>query len=100
MRQLAVVSILILISLVAHAREPFKSKKPVLCADPKTVIEGLTQDSNEQPFWTGISSDNNKYILFTNTKTRTWSLVEYNDKIACVLGVGEKSVQIFLGPGV
>lgn len=96
MQKLAVVMILILTSLVSNAREPVNSKKPVVCADPKTVFEGLTADSEEQPFWSG-SSNNTKFILFVNTRTKTWSLVEYNDKTACVLGVGERSTQIFFG---
>ena len=96
MRTSAVAMILILTSLVSSAREPVNSKKPVVCADPKTIFEELTADSEEQPFWTG-NSNNSKFVLFVNTKTRTWSLVEYNDKTACVLGVGEHSNQILLG---
>ena len=96
MQKLAVAMILILTSLVSSARDPVNSKKPVVCADPKTVIEGLTADSDEQPFWNG-SSNKSKFILFVNTKTRTWSLVEYDNKTACVLGVGERSTHILLG---
>lgn len=98
MRQLAVVSILGLLGLVAHAKELSTHNKKMVCADPKTIIEGLTEQSEEQPFWNGVD-DKTKYILFLNAKTGTWSLVQYNNRIACVLGVGKKGQQIFLGPG-
>ena len=96
MRTLAVASILFLTSLVAHARDPQTRNKKVVCADPKTVIEGLTADSDEQPFWTGVA-DKTKFILFVNSQTGTWSLVQYDNKIACVLGVGNRSRHILIG---
>jgi hypothetical protein len=94
MRTSAVAMILILTSLVASARDPQTRNKKVVCADPKTVIEGLTADSDEQPFWTGVA-DSTKFILFVNTRTGTWSLVQYDNKTACVLGVGEKALKYF-----
>jgi hypothetical protein len=93
--------ILILISLVSSAKDPIVIKprvinKPVVCSDPKTVIEGLTEESGEQPFWSG-ATEKTKYILLVNPKTRTWSMVEYTDKTACVLDMGKDSSQILLG---
>ena len=98
MRKLAVAMILILTSLVICANpEIFETEKPITCSDVKTVIEGLSDGYNEQPFWIGNSQDS-KYILMVNPKTNTWTMVQYNDKIACVVGTGNRANQIFLRP--
>lgn len=99
MRKSAVASILFLISLVAHAQsQTFATKKPVICSDPRTIIENLSNKFSEQPFWSGAGSDT-KYILFSNPETGTWTMVEYNNEVACVIGAGKRARQIFLGPG-
>ena len=92
--------LLLLISLVVNAKpEIFQIDKPVNCSDVKTVIEGLSNKYHENPFWVGKSNDS-KFILLVNSKTGTWSMVEYNDEIACVIGNGNRANQIFLKPSV
>ena len=99
MRTSAVAMILILTSLVASAQSKLiEIDKPVTCSDPKTVIETLSDQYQEQPFWSGRGTES-KYVLLVNPKTSTWSIVEYNDKLACVVGTGKGARQIFLGPG-
>ena len=99
MRTLAVASILFLTSLVANAQPNLiEVDKPVTCSDPKTVIEGLSDQYQEQPFWSGRGRDS-KYVLLVNSKTGSWSMIEYNDKVACIVGTGKSARQIFLGPG-
>jgi hypothetical protein len=100
MRTLAVAMILFLTSLVSSAQpDVFEIDKPVTCSDPKTVIETLSDQYQEQPFWSGRDRES-KYILFVNSKTGSWSMVEYNDKVACVVGLGKNAKQIFSSPGV
>jgi len=99
MRTSAVAMILFLTSLVASAQSNLiEIDKPVTCSDPKTVIEGLSDQYQEQPFWSGRGRES-KYVLLVNSKTGSWSMVEYNDKIACIVGTGKSARQIFLGPG-
>lgn len=38
--------------------------------------------------------------MFSNIKTGTWTLIQYNDNIACVIGTGDNGKQIFLGKTV
>jgi len=35
-----------------------------------------------------------------NEQTKSWTLIQFDDKIACVLGTGEGSTQIFNGPKI
>jgi hypothetical protein len=77
-------------TLVAYA-QPFQADKPVICSDVKTVIETMSgPDWREEPFWTG-RNDTSRFILMVNTKTNTWSMLQFNDQVACVVGTGDAS---------
>jgi len=78
-------------------------QKPVECADTATLLRGLSgSDYKENPIWLGTESGANvsKYSLFVNKETKSWTLIQFNEKIACVLGTGEASTQIFTGPKI
>jgi hypothetical protein len=80
--------------------QPVTVEKPVPCEKTKTVIEGLlNSDYKEQPIWLGVD-DKSRYSIFANEKTGSWTLIQFNDKIACVLGVGEGSKILPTGPQV
>jgi len=38
--------------------------------------------------------------LFVNEETKSWTLIQFDEKIACVLGTGENSTQLFNGPKI
>jgi hypothetical protein len=78
-------------------------QKPMKCADTKTVIQALTgEDYKEKPIWLGIESGAtvSRYSLFVNEQTKTWTLIQFDENVACVLGVGEASTEIFNGPNI
>jgi len=78
-------------------------QKPVECTDPETLFRGLIgSDYKEKPIWWGVESDTAvpKYSLFVNEQTRSWTLIQFNEKIACVIGTGKASTQIFHGPKI
>jgi hypothetical protein len=78
--------------------DPVTVEKPVICDKPEAVIEAISGgDNNEGPFWVG-SDNKSKYILMVNKKTGTWTMVQYNSAIACIIGFGDNQQQIFLGP--
>jgi len=77
-----------LITPIVHA-QPFNSEKPVICEKTKDVIEYLSgPEWREEPFWAG-RDDRSRYVLMTNERTGTWSIVQFNGEIACVIGTGE-----------
>lgn len=82
--------LLALTSLVANA-QLVESRKPVVCSDPKTVIENISNVYKESPYWIGAGSDNTKYVLMTNSATMTWTMIQFTDKIACVIGTGSRA---------
>jgi len=78
-------------------------QKPVECVNTETLFQGLISSNyKEKPIWLGIQSDAPlpKYSLFVNEQSKSWTLVQFDEKIACVLGTGEASTQIFNGPKI
>jgi len=78
-------------------------QKPVECVDTATLLQGLSgSDYKEKPMWLGVESSASlpKYSLFVNDETKTWTLIQFDEKIACVLGTGENSTRIFTGPKI
>ena len=83
--------------------QPVTVQKPVDCVNTETLFRGLIgSDYKEKPIWLGIQSDAPlpKYSLFVNEQTKTWTLIQFDAKMACVLGTGEASTQIFNGPKI
>ena len=78
-------------------------QKPVECSDTARLLRGLSgSDYKENPIWWGIEPGTtvSRYSLFVNEQTKTWTLIQFNETIACVLGTGDASTQIFTGPKI
>lgn len=78
-------------------------QKPIECADTATLFRGLSgSDYKEKPIWFGTEpgATVSRYSLFVNEETKSWTLIQFDEKIACVLGTGEASTQIFNGPKI
>ncbi len=78
-------------------------QKPIECADTATLLRGLSgSDYKERPIWWGIEpgATVSRYSLFVNEQTKTWTLIQFDEKIACVLGTGENSTRVFTGPKI
>jgi hypothetical protein len=94
---------LILFISSAVIAQPIIIQKPVTCTDAKMLLQGLTSsDYKETPAWLGIEpgAEVPKYSVFVNQQTKTWTIIQFNDTIACVLGTGTDSTQIFNGPKI
>ena len=74
--------------------------KPIVCEETSAVLTTLfSGDYQEFPIWIGIG-ENSRYSLFANEKTKSWTLIQYDEKIACVLGVGTQYRMVFNGPSI
>jgi hypothetical protein len=88
MKNLIVGFMLIPIFVLAIA-QPIKLDKPVFCDKTQTVIKALTNENvKEQPIWIGTDEDS-RYSLFANEKEGTWTIIQFNKDVACILGTGE-----------
>jgi hypothetical protein len=86
----------LLLPVLVLAQEPVVVEKPIICAKTAEVLNGLRDQYKELPIWVG-EDDKSRYSLFVS-KEGSWTLLQFNKEIACILGVGEKSREIFQGP--
>ena len=88
MKNITAAFLFCLTSTIAYAADPFYTQKPVVCSDVKTIVEFVSGgEFQEQPNWAG-KDDKSKYVLMVNEKTKTWTMVQFNDQIACIIGAG------------
>ena len=81
-----ILSLLLAVSTIACSKE---MSKPVLCMDTKEMFDAIFEEYRETILMVfDQDSFPNKIILTVNPATKTWSLVEYNTEIACLLGSG------------
>jgi hypothetical protein len=79
-----------LISISAHA-EPFEIKKPVICDKTETILKILSSaDYREKPIWLGAADEKLvNYSLWVNASTKNWTIIQFNNDFACIIGTGE-----------
>lgn len=81
-----------LINSVANA-QPVQHEKIVLCDKTAEMFEALGKQYQEVPVWGGKNSEQGlNFALMLNTETKTWTLVQFNTKTACILGIGDDYV--------
>jgi len=72
----------------APAPEPIYTVKEVTCGSTPQLLEYIQSKFKEQPLWFGRDAVTS-YVLMVNAETREWTLVQFNDEIACIIGVGK-----------
>lgn len=77
---------------VANAQQ-VQIEKTVVCDKTAEVFEVLGKQHQEVPVWGGKNSEEkSNYALMLNTETKTWTLIQFNNNVACVLGTGNDYV--------
>lgn len=89
MKKTSVALLFCLISSIAHAQEIIDLQKPLKCSDAQVVMNYFVDIHKETPVWVGKSVHNTHITLLMNRETRSWTMIEYDAKLACVLGAGE-----------
>jgi len=70
--------------------------KPVVCMPAKTLFSTLAQKYKEKLYWIGkTESEDSKFALLVNTETNSWTIVEFNKDLACILGNGVDYKNLF-----
>ena len=82
--------ILCMLPHLAWAQEPVIVEKKIACNWLNPVLENLAQQYQERPVWVG-RQDNTNYSLLVNPERGTWTLIQFNKEIACVIGSGNQS---------
>ena len=92
-------SVLLLPALALAQQDYVIVEKDVVCGDTKQVLEELYIEYNEKPVWTG-DEPRSRYSLLVNEKTGSWTLIQFDQTVACVIGSGVNSREVFLGPSI
>ena len=91
MRKLTMAFLFCLASSIANA-EPFPSSKKVICDQLSIVLDTLATKFDEKVVWMGKDiNDGTAYVLTANPKEHTWTYIQSDGKIACILGLGTGS---------
>ena len=82
---------LILLASSAVLAAPFEVKKPLVCDNTETLLKVLSSSNyQEKPIWLGASDEKLvNYSLWVNASTKNWTIVQFNNDIACIIGTGE-----------
>jgi len=74
---------------VAHAQLQ-EYERRFNCGETQFVMSVLTKTAQEKPVWSGTDSETGtQTMVLVNAKTLTWTVVQYDHKMACVLHSGE-----------
>lgn len=89
-KNILIFSAIMAIPFAVFAQE--QRQKTVLCAATTEVINNLEGENfKEQLQWTGKSATgNSRYALWENSQG-DWTLVQFNESVACILGTGVMS---------
>ena len=96
MRKLFLLSAL-LIGTTAFSQDAFNLTKQVKCGNAEFVMNHFADNYGEKPIWVGRTNSNTYMTLMFNKEKRTWTIVEYEAKIACVIGSGDNGSSPDLG---
>lgn len=65
-------------------------ERKLTCGKTKFVLEALTKVAKEKIIWVGDSKyTETQTVVMINTETLTWTVVQYDKNMACVLNNGE-----------
>ena len=90
MRMFIMAFLFCLTSSIANAQEIIDLTKQMKCSDAQTVMNYFSDTHKESPVWVGKTVHNTHIVLLANKETRSWTMIEYDARIACVLGAGEE----------
>ena len=78
-----------LISSITNAQEVINLVKQMKCSNAQFIMNEFAEKFGESPVWVGKTANGTHITLLVNKDKKTWTLLEYDASIACVLGVGE-----------
>lgn len=91
MKNTAMAFLFCLISTIANAQEIRDLVKPLKCSDAESVMNYFNINYQETPLWVGKTTTGTHITLLVNKDTRSWTMIEYDARMACVLGAGDTS---------
>ena len=70
--------------------QDLEQSKPVKCFPLEETLKSLRERWHERLVWSGQGESSN-FALFVNSNNGSWTLLQFDNDVACVLGVGHSS---------
>jgi len=89
-----ILTLALLLTTTTFAQQPdeiIDLVKPLKCSRAESVMNFFAEKFKEKPLWVGKTSTGTHIVLMVNKETKTWTLIEYDSRLACVIGAGETS---------
>ena len=90
MKYISTIAFLFCFTTSASAQNIVDLTKPMKCSEVETVMGYFSNTHKEKPVWVGKTVHNTHITLLMNKETRSWTMVEYDSRLGCVLGAGEE----------
>ena len=91
MRNTTIAFLFCLISSIAHTQQIIDLQKSLKCSDAQSVMNHFSINYQEIPLWVGKTNTGTHVTLLVNKEKRSWTMIEYDASMACVLGAGDTS---------
>ena len=84
-----IITLVLLFSTTTFAQEVINLTKSIKCSNAESVMQYFTEQYKEMPVWVGKTTNGTHVTLLINKEKRSWTLIEYDSKLACILGAGD-----------
>lgn len=84
-----IITLALLISTTTFAQELINLTKTMSCSEAEYVMKHFADKYKEKPVWVGKTTNGTHVTLMVNKDNRSWTLIEYDSRIACILGAGD-----------
>ena len=84
-----IITLALLFSTTTFAQEIINLTKSIKCSNAESVMQYFTEQYKEMPVWVGKTTNGTHVTLLVNKEKRSWTLIEYDSKLACILGAGD-----------
>lgn len=79
------------VALLAFVSISVSAQAEPECGETADVLRELMLEYKEQPIWVGRTDKGLNYGIFANIQGKSWTMIQYDEKVSCVVLVGSES---------
>jgi hypothetical protein len=100
MHKLTMAFLFCLASSIVNA-DPIERRKVVICDSVEKIFRAVFEEYKEKPVWFAKDlSTPTQYVITASTEQDTWTLIQFDNTQACVLGAGTGSKFPIIGKSI
>lgn len=87
--------LLIFVTPVFAQQDTFMVNRSMKCGNAEKLMVDMQEQYGEKLVWSAKSEQNESYFgILKNKETGTWTLIQFDSKIGCVVGSGSQGTPI------